>query len=123
MHAHAFRFLQELAAAAPVAMRIRGDCMEPLIAAGASVNVRKKKIYLPGDVIVFRTPAGDVAAHRLLGYRTTGTRAALVTKGDRCVVHDAPVELENVVGAVVGIHVPIKSRIAALAQLARIASR
>jgi signal peptidase I len=123
MHAHAFRFLKELAGEAPVSMRIAGDCMEPLIASGATISVRKQRFYLPGDVIVFRTPAGDIAAHRLLGYRMSGGRAALVTKGDRCTLHDAPVPLAMIVGAIAGVPVSMRARLAALSQLARIVSR
>src|SRR4051794_22013450 len=87
MDANAFRFLRELARDERVTLRVRGDCMEPGIAAGDSVTVRRRRLYLPGDVIVFRTPAGDLAAHRVLGYRG----GALVTQGDHCTLHDAPV--------------------------------
>src|ERR1051325_8010375 len=96
MDARAFAFLRELAASERVPVRVRGDCMEPLIAAGAEVSVRRRALYLPGDVIVFRTNAGDLAAHRVLGYRGKG----LVTAGDHCSSHDAPVARAAIVGAV-----------------------
>jgi hypothetical protein len=71
--------------------------MTPHFADGDMVSVRRRRIYWPGDVIVFRLPSGDLAAHRLLGFRPAG----LVTRGDHCVVHDAPVRLDAVVGAII----------------------
>lgn len=73
---------------------VKGDCMEPLLHSGMEIRVRERRWYLPGDVIVFRTPAGDLAAHRVLGWRPAG----LVTKGDHCSVHDAPVARSEIVG-------------------------
>lgn len=119
MNPAAFRFLRELASEERVTLRVRGDCMEPDIAAGEAVTVRRRRLYLPGDVIVFCTPAGDLAAHRVLGYRGRG----LVTQGDHCEVHDAPVARAAIVGAVEGLRVPLRERAAALARFARIAGR
>lgn len=118
MDLRAFAFLRDLARSG-VPLRVRGGCMEPLIRSGEEVLVRRRRIYLPGDVIVFRTRAGDLAAHRILGYRWAG----LVTQGDHCAEHDAPVGREAVVGAVEAIAVPLAARIAALGRLARIIGR
>jgi hypothetical protein len=96
-------------------LRIRGGCMTPVFADGASVEVRARTFYLPGDVVVFRTNAGDLAAHRLLGWR----RRALVTKGDGCELHDAPVSHAQILGAVT-VPVPLRDRLRALGQYARI---
>src|SRR5688500_14223046 len=79
-----------------VSLRIRGACMVPAFADGQSVSVRARRFYVPGDVLVFRTLAGDVAAHRMLGWR----RAAIVTKGDACELHDPPVRRDAIIGAV-----------------------
>ena len=118
MDLRAFAFLRDLARNG-VPLRVRGGCMEPLIRSGDEVLVRRRRVYLPGDVIVFRTRAGDLAAHRILGYRWAG----LVTQGDHCAEHDAPVGREAVVGAVAGFPVSLTSRVAALARLARIIRR
>jgi hypothetical protein len=67
---------------------------------------------------VFRTNAGDLAAHRMLGWR----RAALVTKGDGCAIHDAPVEPQAILGAV-DLPVRVRDRILALRHFAGIAVR
>jgi signal peptidase I len=87
--------LQDLARDGESRVQVKGDCMEPLFSDGATLTVRARRVYWPGDVVVFRTPAGDLAAHRVLGWR----RAGLVTKGDHCVVHDAPVRRADIVGA------------------------
>ena len=92
--------------------------MTPALADGATVTVRERRIYLPGDVLVFRTRAGNFAAHRMLGWR----RAAVVTKGDHCEIHDAPVAMNAIIGAV-DMRIEVKDRVSALASYARIILR
>lgn len=117
MHPTATRFLSELAVDG-VSLRVRGDCMTPHLVDGSTVCVRARRVYWPGDVLVFRTAAGDLAAHRVLGWRTAG----LVTKGDGCAIHDAPVPREDIVGAA-AVRVSLRERLAALVELARIVAR
>lgn len=118
MHPTSFRYLRELAANQRLVLRVRGQCMTPQLVEGAEVEVRRRRVYLPGDVLVFRTPAGDLAAHRLLGWRRRG----FVTRGDGCETHDAPVRREMVVGVVMT-RVPLRMRVRALAAYARIVAR
>jgi hypothetical protein len=118
MQAQTFQFLRELASDG-VTLRVRGGCMAPLLADGAAVTVQRRRVYLPGDVVVFRTPAGELAAHRVLGWRAGG----LVTQGDRCDVHDAPVARGAVVGAVAGLRVGLRARVRALARMAALVCR
>jgi hypothetical protein len=54
----------------------------------------------------------------MLGWR----RAALVTKGDDCEVHDAPVTRQEILGAV-DVPVRVIDRLRALASFAKIALR
>lgn len=119
MNPRAFAFLRDLAHDEAVRVRVRGDCMEPLIRAGAEVAVRRRRLYLPGDVIVFRTNAGDLAAHRILGYRARG----IVTKGDHCADHDAPVTRAQIVGAVDSLAISGTARLRALGNFAAIVGR
>jgi hypothetical protein len=105
-------------AVAGLPLRIRGDCMAPELVDGATVVVKRRRLYLPGDIVVFRTPAGDLAAHRVLGWRPAG----LVTKGDGCVAHDAPVPADALLGAVVSA-VPLRSRVRALVDFVRLVGR
>jgi hypothetical protein len=116
MDRRAITLLRELAREAESTVVVRGDCMEPLLPSGSAVRVRAKRVYLPGDVLVFRTGSGELAAHRVLGWRPAG----LVTKGDHCSIHDAPVAREAIVGAV-RVDVPLRERFRAIAALARIA--
>lgn len=117
MQSNTFSLLRELVSADAVALRVRGTCMTPRIAEGAVLQVRPA-FALPGDVLVFRTPAGDIAAHRLLGWRRSG----FVTKGDHAVGHDAPVRRENVLG-VAAVPVSPLDRARALATFVRLAWR
>ena len=88
-----FEALRELAREAPVEVGVRGDCMAPLFAGGDRVRVAAARFYAPGDVVVFRAAGGGLVAHRLLGYRLHAGSLALVTRGDACPAHDAPVPL------------------------------
>jgi hypothetical protein len=98
--AASFQALQDLAREEPVAVRVRGGCMEPILADDREVRVAAARRYWPGDVVVFRAADGRLLAHRLLGYRRHRGAFALVTRGDSCAVHDAPVPLGEVLGRV-----------------------
>ena len=78
------------------------------------MRVAAARCYLPGDVVVFRAAGGGLVAHRLLGYRLRAGRLALVTRGDACPVHDAPVLLEAVLGRVETVRPGLAARAAAL---------
>jgi hypothetical protein len=110
--------LRDLAREGESRVRIRGGCMAPAIAADSEVAVRALRVYWPGDVIVFCTPAGDLAAHRVLGWRPAG----LITKGDHCVIHDAPVASNDIIGAV-NVRVGIRDRLRAIGTLFAIVGR
>ncbi|HEY0510699.1 MAG TPA: S24/S26 family peptidase [Thermoanaerobaculia bacterium] len=109
-----FAALRGLAREAPVEVRVRGDCMAPLIADGDRVRVAAARLYAPGDVVVFRAAGGHLVAHRLLGYRLQAGALALVTRGDSCPVHDAPVPLAAVLGRVETVRPTLAARAAAL---------
>jgi hypothetical protein len=118
MNSSTFQALRDFSRGAPLSLRIRGGCMVPALEDGAAVMVRARRFYFPGDVLVFRTNAGDLAAHRMLGWR----RSALVTKGDGCEIHDAPVASQAILGAV-ELPVRVRDRIRALRHFAGIAVR
>ncbi len=110
----AFAALRDLAREAPVEVRVRGDCMAPGVADGERVRVAAGRFYAPGDVVVFRAADGRLVAHRLLGYRLHAGALALVTRGDACPVHDAPVPLAAVLGRVAALRPTLAARAAAL---------
>lgn len=116
-----FEALRELAREAPVEVGVRGDCMAPLFAGGDRVRVAAARLYLPGDVVVFRAAGGGLVAHRLLGYRLHAGRLALVTRGDACPVHDAPVPLAAVLGRVETVRPTLAARAAAIGRFLRLA--
>ena len=118
MDLRVFAALRDLAAVEDSPVVIGGDCMEPLLRRGETVRVRARRFYFPGDVIVFRTRAGDLAAHRVLGWHPKG----LVTKGDDCVERDAPVSHADVVGAA-RVRIAFGDRVRACVAWTRIAAR
>lgn len=118
MDSRALVLLREIAANDAVMVSIRGACMEPRVRDASRVLVRARRVYWPGDVIVFRAHNGQLTAHRVLGWRPAG----LVTKGDGCDAHDAPIGRGRVIG-VVDAGVTVRERLAAIAAFARIAIR
>lgn len=109
-----FEALRRIAREGPVEVSVRGDCMAPLLTDGARVRVAAARIYWPGDVLVFRGADGRLLAHRLLGYRPYGGGLALVTRGDGCAVHDAPVPPAAVLGRIAAAGPSLAVRISAL---------
>lgn len=91
--------LRDVARSQPVALTVRGGSMEPGIVPGARLEVRRQRVYLPGDVLVFADAAGVLTVHRLLGPLP---RRRLLMRGDAAPGPDAGVPLERVVGRVVG---------------------
>lgn len=118
-----FAALRDLAREAPVEVEVRGDCMAPQLADGDRVRVAAARFYWPGDVVVFRAPDGRLLAHRVLGCRLHRGALALVTRGDSCVVHDAPVPLARVLGRVAGAAPSPAARAAALRRFLGLALR
>jgi hypothetical protein len=95
-----FAALRDLAREGAVEVQVRGICMAPLIADGEQVRVAAARAYWPGDTVVFRAADGRLLAHRILGYRPHAGGLALVTRGDACAAHDAPVPLAAVLGRI-----------------------
>lgn len=95
-----FAALQRMAREAPVTVCVRGGSMAPRFADGDHVLAAAARVYWPGDVVVFRAADGRLLVHRLLGYRLWKRGLALVTRGDACAGHDAPVPLGAVLGRV-----------------------
>jgi len=77
--------------------------------------------------VVFRAPDGRLLAHRVLGcrfHRSQGRGGfALVTRGDSCAMHDAPVPLARVLGRVEGDPPSLAARAAALGRFLGLALR
>jgi hypothetical protein len=118
-----FEALRHMAREGPVEVLVRGDCMAPLLADGERVRVAAARTYWPGDVVVFRAADGRLLAHRLLGYRPHAGRLALVTRGDACVVHDAPVPPGAVLGRIEAARPALAIRVRSLLRFLGLALR
>ncbi len=104
--------------------------MDPLLRPGASVTLRAKRFYWPGDVVAFRSADGCFRIHRVLGYLPGREGLRLITQGDGVRGPDRPVPLRAVVGRPVGgecsprlLRVPLRDRLGALARLLALALR
>ena len=118
-----FEALRRMAREGPVEVRLRGDCMAPLLADGEQVRVAAARAYWPGDVVVFRAADGRLLAHRLLGYRPHAGGLAFVTRGDACIVHDAPVPPAAVLGRIEAVRPALAGRARALLRFLGLALR
>ena len=108
---------------APLKMRITGTCMMPLIEDGATIQVSRQRIYLPGDILIKRAHNNRLIAHRLIGCYPRKGGLHYVTQADNAVNADLAVSASQVVGKLSGgdceataINIPVKSRIKALGQ-------
>lgn len=115
--------LRQLAAQDPLELRVKGDCMTPLIADGDRVRVAPRRCYVPGDILVFRGRSGQLVSHRLLGWYLERGRLRLLTQADRAPLHDAPLSPRQVLGRLVGgacrpeaVRIPIRHRLRAFAR-------
>lgn len=108
--------LKDIVAAEPLAITVRGTCMEPRILDGQEVLLAPTRVPLPGDVVAVSTPEG-VLLHRALGVvLVPGRGLRLVTQADRATSADALVPLACVVG-VARVPVSGRERVAALVAL------
>lgn len=76
---------------------VTGACMEPALAANATIAVRAGTRARVGDIVLFRGPGG-LRLHRVVAR----SRATLRTKGDRGRVLDPPVPRDAVIAVVEG---------------------
>jgi len=94
--------LRELSQQAPLELKVSGTCMAPLLPAATSVLVAPALLYLPGDLIVFRSHGGRLFTHRLIGiYRRRG-RWRYLAQPDRASAPDGAVLHEQIIGRVCG---------------------
>lgn len=95
--------LQALATETPLPMRVRGDCMAPLVRDGAWVAIAgPASRYWPGDVVAVRIAGRGLALHRVLGaYRRRGEWRYL-TQGDQALRPDQTVTAAEILGRIGG---------------------
>ena len=95
--------------------------MSPLIEDRATLRVRPRAIYLPGDILTFLGQDGRLATHRLLGIFPRNGKLHCLTQPDNHAHPDAAFPLSRVLGRVTGgdchpraIRIPWRTRLSAL---------
>jgi hypothetical protein len=82
-------------------VKIRGNCMAPILKNGDSVQVRRQKTYMRGDILAVRLGNGVLVSHRLLGrYRWKG-RNHFMTRSDNGDLPDCSVTYGSIMGKVI----------------------
>jgi hypothetical protein len=106
-----------------ISIRINGTCMTPLINDGATIQIRRRWFYLPGDIIVKRDSHQKLISHRFIGCYPWKGQWNYVTQADNADTADAAVYGSKIVGKVCGgncavtaYKVPFKSRIKSIWQ-------
>ena len=126
-----FSTLRLMASDHPVQVVVKGDCMSPLVADGARVQVSgPAAIYWPGDVVVLLIAGRGLTIHRIIGsYRRAGRRHYL-TQADSAERPDPPVPHELILGRVRGgecapalVQIPLSHRLRAGARFLRVVLR
>lgn len=92
--------LGRMASEEPLTITVRGHCMEPWLADGERVAVRRRRLYWPGDVVAFQDRRGRLVVHRLLGWRPGRGGLRLLTQADAAPRADSSTPLGRVVGRV-----------------------
>jgi len=95
-------WLRDICAGEALYITARGHCMSPLIEDGARLSVERRRHYLPGDILVCRSAAGNYQVHRLLGAARWRGQKLLVTRGDNSTRTDGRIHLDQVLGKVTG---------------------
>ena len=84
----------------PVELVVRGVCMTPRLRDGDRVVVAPQRRYWPGDVVAFRSLAGPLLVHRLLGPVRRAGSWWVLAQGDARSRPDEPVTWDQVLGKV-----------------------
>jgi hypothetical protein len=99
--------------------------MLPLLQPGCRVVIAPRRIYLPGDIVAFRSDKGNLLVHRVLGYRPYIFGLYIQTAGDAAPSLDRPIRRADILGRVVEgdchseiFRIPLSTRIAAISRLA-----
>jgi signal peptidase len=95
---------------------IRGDSMEPTYRTGDLVILRTSDAYVPGDIIGYRVPDGEVGGGRLVVHRIAGgdPEAGFVFLGDNNPAPDPWHPVGSDIAGRVWIAVPAVGRFVAL---------
>lgn len=94
------RALLAVREAPSLSLKVKGNCMMPLIADGQRVQVSKRKYYWPGDIVGISHNSGATALHRCIGYRIHKGRLCILTRADSEAPEliDTPTPLPYVLG-------------------------
>ena len=113
--------LKSVAKKEALSILISGSCMSPLIKDGAMVQIRRKRGYLPGDILIKRDSLGQLVAHRLVGFYPRKRYLYYVTRADNAATEDAAINSTQIIGRISGgqceksaISIPIADRIKAM---------
>ena len=79
-------------------IRVRGHCMHGL-ADGELVPVRRRRVYLPGEILLVRR-ADHFSAHRFLGYAWSRRGWLALTRADDAGRADPAAPIDRIEGSV-----------------------
>ena len=82
-------------------VRASGDCMSGTFPDGAKLLLKRKSLYMAGDVIVYARGDDTLVAHRLLGYLPGPSGWRVLTRADNAIKADHPAAISRVLGCVV----------------------
>lgn len=83
-----------------IRLRVSGRCMNPEIRDGEWLEVGGRRLYWPGDILVYQGADGNLFAHRLLGWFFRQGEWRILTRADNADHCDGGVPLSRVIGRV-----------------------
>ena len=96
-----FESIKDMANGEPLTLTIKGECMAGTLPDGGRVQVEKRDLYWPGDVIVYARLDDTMVSHRLLGYAHRGRGWLAITRADQSEVADRPFSTSRILGKVI----------------------
>lgn len=72
--------------------------MTPWLTDGERVEVERRRLYWPGDVVAFQDRRGRRVVHRVIGWRLSRKGLRILTQADVAPRADASVPLRLVIG-------------------------
>lgn len=124
---HIHNTLSRMIEDSPLAFKVTGNCMVPLIKDGAIVQFQHSSHFYPGDILLYQSAPGRYAVHRYLGSYKRNGHLRFITKGDNSSKADPGFSPDLCLGKVCGgeckpfaVNIPLITRILSILTFSRV---
>jgi hypothetical protein len=96
-----FKNIKALGMQVPLTLVINGDCMTGVLHDGCRVVTEYRRLYCPGDIIIYARGDDVLVSHRFLGYVLRRRGWLALTRADQSLITDAPCPVARVLGKII----------------------